>query len=63
MVRFPSENKKSFLGLVFEGLYFATVYDGCRRKSLSYYSDRVFSLDAEVKLLRKLGQNVHIALL
>ena len=44
---------------MFEGLYFSTVYDGCRQQSLSRCSDHVFSQDAEVKRFRKLGQYIH----
>ena len=50
--------KESFTGLLFEGLYFTTIYDGCRYQSLSRCSNRMFSLNTEVKMLHNLGQYV-----
>ena len=51
--------KVSFADLLFECLYFANVYDGYLHQYLSRCSDRAFTLDVEVKRLRKLGQYVH----
>ena len=48
--------KESFSGLLFEGLYYSTVIEGDRQLSISHYTDRVLSYDAELKGLRKFGQ-------
>ena len=51
-----AKTKESFADLLFECLYFSTLYDGYLHQSLSRCSDRAFTLDVEVKRLRKLGQ-------
>ena len=48
--------KESFLGRLFEGLYYSTVIKGDRQLYLFHCTERVLSYDAELKRLCKLGQ-------
>ena len=44
---------------MFKGFYFFNIYNDCRQQSLFPCSNRMFSLDAEVKKLLKFGQYVY----